>query len=133
VSTLRRALFAAYGLLETAWGGWAYVTPRQFFDTFPGGGYHWTAGYPPFNAHLVSDLGATFLTLGVLLLVAAALDDRRVSTVVVVGEVLFAALHLLFHARYRGDLGADYGLSLSTLVLGVLIPPLVLLTYRKRA
>jgi len=131
VTPLRRLLFGAFGLLEFGWGLWAYLAPHHFFVTFPGGGYHWTAGYPPYNAHLVADLGATFLTLGVLLLTAAWLDDRRVSTVVVVAEVLFAALHLLFHVRHRGTLGADYGLSLLTLVLGVLVPPLVLLTYRR--
>jgi hypothetical protein len=128
----RRLAFAAYGLVEVAWGAWAYVTPRHFFDTFPGFGRMWTGAYPPFNRHLVSDLGATFLTLGVLLVVAAVLDDARVSVVVVAGEVLFAALHLLFHATHRGQLGGDYLTSLASLALGVIIPPLLLLTYRRR-
>ena len=132
MTVFRRLAFAVYGLVEVAWGGWAYLTPRGFFDAFPGFGYHWTSGYQPYNAHLVSDLGAIFVTLGVLLLVAAVLDDPRVSTVVVTGEVLFAALHLLFHARYRGTMGADYGLSVAALALGVLIPPLLLATYRLR-
>lgn len=129
----RRLAFAVYGLTEVGWGAWAYLAPRHFFDTFPGFGRMWTGAYPPFNGHLVSDLGATFLTLGVLLVIAAVLDDPRVSAVVVAGEVLFAALHLLFHATHRGQMGADYPTSLVSLALGVVIPPLLLLAYRRRA
>ena len=54
-------------LINGWWGGWARFAPRHFFDTFPGFGHHWTAAYPPYNEHLVTDLGSTFLTLAVLL------------------------------------------------------------------
>lgn len=130
-----RAGLILLGLLHLAWGGWASLAPRQFFDTFPGFGQHWTAAYPPYNAHLITDLGATFVTLGVLLLIAAALADRKVTAVVLVGVMVFSALHLQFHARHPGALhGRALAASLATLVLGVVAPAVLLaLSRRPRA
>jgi hypothetical protein len=125
---LRRVGFGLLGALDLGWGAWAYAAPRHFFDTFPGFGRHWTGAYPPYNVHLVSDLGATFILLGVLLLAAAAIDDRRVSMVVVLGVSLFSLLHLGFHTTHQGDLGAgDYAASLASLVAGVVVPVALLL------
>jgi hypothetical protein len=109
------------------WGAWARFAPRHFFDTFPGADHRWTAAYPPYNAHLVADLGATFLTLGFLLAVAAVIQDRRVRRIVLAGVVVFNTLHLSFHAMDRGGLtGLDLGASLATLAAGV-VGPVVLL------
>lgn len=124
---LRRAGLAVLGLVELSWGGWAYFAPAEFFADFPGFGHRWTAAYPPFNDHLTADLGATFLTIGALLVVAAVLDDRRVSAVVLCGAMLFNLLHLAFHATHRGTMvGADYPLSLLALLFGVLAPAALL-------
>jgi hypothetical protein len=128
---LRRVGFALLGVVQLVWGGWAYAAPRHFFGHFPGRGHQWTAAYPPYNEHLVADLGATFLALGALLLLAAIIDDRRVTLVVVVGEVLFSALHLGYHAAHRGGMAGDYAPSLVALAVGVVAPPLLLLTYRR--
>ena len=126
-ATLRRAGLAALGLVELSWGGWAYFAPARFFADFPGFGHRWTAAYPPFNEHLTADLGATFLTIGALLVGAAVLDDRRVSAVALAGAMLFNLLHLLFHATHRGTMaGADYPVSLLALLFGVLAPAALL-------
>jgi hypothetical protein len=114
------ALLAA---LHLWWGVWARVAPRHFFDTFPGLGQRWTAAYPPYNEHLVTDLGATFLTLGFLLVVAVVSAEPRVRRTVLAGVGLFGALHLLFHATHRGDLGGpSYAGSVVALVVGVVLP-----------
>lgn len=108
------------------WGAWAALFPQHFFETFPGFGRRWTAAYPPYNEHLVTDLGATFLTLGLLLAVAAVMDDRRLRRAVISGVVVFNTLHLVFHARQHGTLaGSDLGESLATLALGVVAPVLL--------
>ncbi|GAA5177063.1 hypothetical protein GCM10023322_00790 [Rugosimonospora acidiphila] len=134
IGLVRRGGTAALGVVELSWGGWAYFAPASFFTSFPGLGHRWTGAYLPYNEHLTSDLGATFLTLGGLLVVAAILDDRRVSVVVLLGAGGFNALHLAYHARHRGELiGADYGASLVSLVLGVLVPLALLFTVRRPA
>ena len=130
---LRRAGLAALGFVELSWGGWAYFAPAGFFADFPGFGHRWTAAYPPFNEHLIADLGATFLTFGALLVFAAVLDDRRVSAVALAGAMLFNLLHLAFHATHRGTMtGADYPVSLLTLLFGVLAPAALLALLRDR-
>ncbi len=127
---VRVGLFA-FAALHLWWGAWARFDPRGFFIGFPGLGHHWTAAYPPYNEHLVTDLGATFLTFALLLGLAGWLADRRVSRVVLAGVALFGLLHLVFHAGHAGRLGGtDYGFSTATLVGGVALPVgLLLLTW----
>jgi hypothetical protein len=126
-------IVAILGVLHLSWGVAAVAAPRWFFDNFPGLGRHWTAAYPPYNEHLMTDVGAAFLTLGVMLLIAAWLRDRRVTNVVLIGLLVFSAAHLAFHAGHRGNLaGADLAASLTSLVVGVVVPAAVLLVSRAR-
>jgi hypothetical protein len=121
----------ALGAVHAWWGLWATLFPRHFFAAFPGFGHRWTAAYPPYNEHLVNDLGATFLTLAFLLLTGAVLRDRTVRAVVLVAVGLFGALHLSFHAGHPGRMqGADLSVSLVFLVLGVLVPVALLVADR---
>jgi hypothetical protein len=127
IRPVRRGGLAALGLVELSWGGWAYLAPAEFFTDFPGFGHRWTAAYPPYNQHLTADLGATFLTFGALLVLAAALDDTRVTAVALAGAMLFNLLHLVFHATHHGTMtGTDYPLSLLALLFGVLVPAALL-------
>ena len=127
-----RAGLILLGTLHVAWGLPAVLAPRWFFDNFPGLGYAWTAAYPPYNAHLMVDVGAAFLTLGALLLAAAWLADRRVTVVVLGGVLLFSAVHLVFHLGHRGSLtGADVLASRTALLLGVLGPGALLVLSRQ--
>jgi hypothetical protein len=109
--------------LHLWWGVWARLAPRSFFDTFPGLGRNWTAAYPPYNEHLVTDLGSTFLTLAFLLSAVAATTNRAVWRVVLAGVLLFSTLHIGFHAVDPGELrGADFAASVAALAAGVAIP-----------
>ncbi|WP_144118712.1 hypothetical protein [Catellatospora sichuanensis] len=124
----RRQLIVRLGLAGMAavhlwWGLWAYAAPHHFFTVFPGLGQHWTAGYPPYNEHLVVDLGATFLTIGILLAVPAVRYRRAVARLALAGAIVFDTLHLAFHATHRGVLtDPDWAAGLTPLVVGVLLP-----------
>jgi hypothetical protein len=127
-------IVAILGVLHLSWGVGAIAAPRWFFDTFPGFGRHWTAAYPPYNEHLMTDVGAAFLTLGVMLLIAAWMRDRKVTFVVLIGLLVFSTAHLAFHLRDPGDLtGADLAASLTSLALGVIVPGLLLVLSRARS
>jgi hypothetical protein len=122
---------AGLAVVNGWWGAWARFWPRSFFDRFPGFGHHWTAAYPPYNEHLVTDLGATFLTLAVLLAIAAGVADRRVRTVVLVGVLVFNALHLSYHLNHhQGMPGVDVGTSLGALGVGAIAPVVLLVLDR---
>ena len=133
VRAVRRAGFGLLSLANLVWGGWALIAPAHFYQTFPGFGVHWTRAYPPYNQHLIFDLGATLLTLGVLLGVAAIVDNRAVSWVVAVGAGTFGTLHFGYHALHAGTMGgADRALSLISLIGGALLPPALAATHRVR-
>jgi hypothetical protein len=120
-------MLAVLGVAHISWGVPAVLAPRFFFDNFPGFGRHWTAAYPPYNEHLMTDVGAAFTALGVLLLIACWLLDRRVTATVLTGLIVFSGLHLAFHWREHGMLrGTDLTEGLVTLALGVLIPAALL-------
>jgi hypothetical protein len=124
---LVRAGIAALAVVNGWWGAWARFEPKDFFFTFPGFGHHWTAAYPPYNEHLVTDLGSTFLTLAFLLAAAAVVPDRRVRTVVLLGVLAFNVLHLSFHlAHHEGMAAAEVAESLTALALGVVVPVVLL-------
>jgi hypothetical protein len=130
--TVIRVATGALGAVHAWWGIWALLFPLQFFETFPGFGRRWTAAYPPYNEHLVTDLGATFLTLGFLLGVGAAIRNGAVRTVALAAVAFFSTLHLAFHAGHWGSLGtADLATSLVALVLGVLAPLALLIADRR--
>ncbi len=124
------ALLAAFHLV---WGLPAIAAPRWFFDHFPGAGHRWTAAYQPYNEHLMTDVGAAALTLGVLLTIAAVMADRRVTNVVLIGVLVFSTLHLGYHTARHGTLeGTDLLASLASLAAGVLFPAFLLWLNRRR-
>lgn len=136
----RRRLWIRVGVLGLAIGQgipalWALLAPRSWYDGFPGGGQHWVSALPPFNEHLVTDYGASFLALSVLAAAAAVLLDRRLVAVAMGCWLISALPHFLYHLgtldAYRT--GAEMVSSQLSLGLSVLVPILVLATLRRPA
>ena len=66
-----RWLRAGIALLAAAFGAvgfWAQLAPQSFYDDFPGGGGTWVSALPPYNEHLVRDVGGLNLALVLLLI-----------------------------------------------------------------
>jgi uncharacterized protein YjeT (DUF2065 family) len=82
-----RVVAAAAGLLLVATGLWAFTAPRSFFEA--------VATYPPFNQHLLHDIGAFNLGLGTTLLLALAWADGLLVALGGVG--VGATAHALAH------------------------------------
>jgi len=76
---------------------WSLISPRGFYDNFPGAGRHWVSALPPFNEHLLRDFGATNLTIALVLLGAALFCERRLVQVAVVAFFLGAVPHFVYH------------------------------------
>jgi hypothetical protein len=116
-------------------GGWALVAPHGWFDTFPGGGRHWVSALGPYDEHLVRDFGATYLALGLLLVVAAYHLDRLLTQVALAASLVFQVPHFIFHVTETGRLSTgDNVVNLVLLAFGLALTAILLvMTRRPRA
>ena len=123
-----RAGLVFLGFMAGIPGIWGVLSPRSFFDDFPGFGFSWVAAHPPFNEHLVRDVASFYLAFAVLFVIGAVTLGPRLVRGSLAAWMLFSALHLLFHAtNLDGAEGADkWGLLLTLAV--VLLLPLYLVT-----
>lgn len=80
----------------------ATVAPRTFYDDFPFLS-HWVDLLPPYNEHLVTDVGGLYLGFAVILAWAARTLDRTLVLAACVAWLLTASIHLVFHATHLGD------------------------------
>jgi hypothetical protein len=116
---------AALGLLLLAAaviGLTATVSPRTFYDDFPFLA-HWVELLPPYNEHLVTDVGGLYLGFAVLLGWAAWTLERTLVRAVCVAWLVTATIHLAFHAAHLGGFGsADAIAEIASLTLLLLLP-----------
>jgi hypothetical protein len=95
----------------------ATAFPRGFYEDFPFLA-HWVDLLPPYNEHLVTDVGGLYLGFAVLFGWAAWTLERTLVRAVCVAWLLTASLHLLFHAGHLdGFSTADAGAELASLAL----------------
>src|SRR4051812_50147534 len=95
-------------------GIWATVSPRGFYDDFPGAGHHWVSAVGAYDEHLVRDVGALYLGSLVLLAFAFVWLDRRLVQAGLVSFALAPLPHPLYppttpHNLSTGDGGAEIG------------------------
>lgn len=109
-----QVLAAALSLLSVGLGLWAMLAPESFFAV--------VATYPPYNRHLVHDLGAFQLGLGGCL--GMALFVRSALLAALAGTAIGAVAHFASHVVDRG-LGGRPG---DVMTVGVLAAVLVALT-----
>jgi hypothetical protein len=95
----------------------ATVAPRTFYDDFPFLA-HWVDLLPPYNEHLVTDVGALYLGLAAILAWAAIALDRTLVLAACAGWLLAATIHLLFHVTHLDRFGtADAVAEIGSLAL----------------
>ena len=117
-----RIALALLALSSLATGLPAAVVPRTFYDDFPFVA-SWVDRLPPYNQHLVTDVGAFYLAFTVLFAWAAARPSRALVVPLCVAWALAAAIHLLFHATHLGGLStANAVAELAGLALVLLLP-----------
>jgi tRNA U34 5-methylaminomethyl-2-thiouridine-forming methyltransferase MnmC len=110
---------ASIGLVAT-------VAPRSFYDDFPFFA-SWVELLPPYNEHLVTDVGGLYLGFAVMLAFAAWTLEVTLARAVACAWLLSAALHLGFHAHHLDGFGtADAVGELASLGFLVVLPAVVL-------
>jgi hypothetical protein len=115
-------LFVAAALI----GLTATVAPRTFYEDFPFVA-HWVELLPPYNEHLVTDVGGLYLGFAVLFAWAAWTLERTLVRAVCVAWLVTATIHLAFHAGHLAGFGsADAIAEIATLALLLAPPPIAI-------
>ena len=120
------------GLPQALIGLWALVATRDWFETFPGAGHSWLPAYGAYNEHLATDVGATFLAIGVVLVLAAVYLERRLVQVALITYLVFEIPHFVYHLGADDRLSnGDQIASATTLALTVLLAFALLASTRR--
>jgi hypothetical protein len=86
--------------VEALVGVWAQIAPEGFYRDFPLPGHGWVGLLPPYNEHLVRDVGGLSLALVVVLVAAAVRTDRFTVRVAALAMLAFTLPHTVFHASH---------------------------------
>jgi hypothetical protein len=90
---LPRGVAMLMGLQFVAFGAWAMVRPRSFFDAL--------ATFEPYNEHFLQDIGAFQVGLGAVLLLACWRPRADGLATALLGAGVGAALHAVSHLTGR--------------------------------
>jgi hypothetical protein len=101
--------------------------PRTFYDDFPLPSSPWVSLLPPYNEHLMRDVGALTLAYVLVLAAAAFRPERRLVRVALTANLVWTVPHFAFHLTHLDHYptGAAIGQTVA-LGLAVLIPAALL-------
>ncbi len=110
----------------------ATLAPHAFYDGFPFV-RHWVDLLPPYNEHLVTDVGGLYLGFAVLFAWAAWTLQATLVRAVCGAWLLTAAIHLIFHASHlEGFSTGDAIAELASLAFLLIPPPLAIWAVAER-
>jgi hypothetical protein len=111
----------------------ATLAPHAFYDDFPFL-RHWVDLLPPYNEHLVTDVGGLYLGFTVLFAWAAWTLQPTLVRAVCSAWLLSAALHLAFHATHLDNFDTGDAIAeLASLAFLLIPPPVAIWAVRARS
>ena len=114
-------------------GATAAFAPHAFYDDFPFV-THWVELLPPYNEHLVTDVGGLYLGFAVIFAWAAWTLETTLVRAACVAWFLAASLHLIFHASHLSGFSTADGIAeIASLALLLIPPPLAVWATGTRA
>jgi hypothetical protein len=90
-------LGVCFGLLP---GIWAAFAPESFYTDFPAVRPPWVAVDGPYNEHLIRDVGAMFLALAVIAVVAAVTGSSAQARLAGLAWLMFSVIHFAYHVTH---------------------------------
>jgi len=131
--TLQRALLLILAATGAYAGPWASISPRSFYDSFPGFGRVWVGVDGPYNEHLIRDVGATYTALLVLSIIAVVSLQPIAVALAGATWLTFGTLHLSYHLPHLDEFDAtDQVLNVIALGGSVVIAALLVIPRRDR-
>ena len=104
----------------------AVVVPHTFYGDFPFLA-HWVERLPPYNEHLITDVGGLYLGFAVVIGIAAWRPERLLVVAACAGFLTVSVPHLLFPATHLGGFGGVDGTAEMLALASLLVPPAVAL------
>jgi hypothetical protein len=101
--------------------------PSSFYASFPLG-RGWVELLPPYNEHLVRDVGAFYLAFAILFAWAAVTLARALIVPLCVAWSVFAVLHAAFHVTHLDGFSTGDAIAQTAGLLAVLALPVLALT-----
>ncbi|MGN6587199.1 MAG: DUF4345 family protein [Solirubrobacterales bacterium] len=121
-----RAALALTGFYCLYIGALATFAPHTFYDDFPFFA-HWVELLPPYNEHLVTDVGGLYLGFAVLFGWAAWRPDPNLTRAASVAFFVVVVIHLVFHAAHLEGFGTADAVGEIASLASLLVPPAVAL------
>ncbi len=123
---IARLALAYLGATAALIGLTAALAPHAFYDDFPFIA-HWVDLLPPYNEHLVTDVGGLYLGFALLFAWSAWSLERVLLRAVCFAWLLTATLHLVFHVRHLDGFSTNDAVAeIASLALLLVPPPLAL-------
>jgi hypothetical protein len=111
---------------------WGLISPRGFYDSFPGAGRHWVSALPPYNEHLLRDFAAASLAIVIFLVGAAIVLERRTIQIALIAFLAFSAAHFGYHLTTTDHYSSgDNVASLGGFVVSIVIACVLLFMTRE--
>jgi uncharacterized BrkB/YihY/UPF0761 family membrane protein len=121
-----RVALAVLLLSAASIGLTATLAPHTFYNDFPFLS-HWVDLLPPYNEHLVTDVGGLYLGFAVLFAWAARTVQPTLVRATCCAWLLTEALHLGFHATHLDGFDTADAIGQLASLAFLLIPPVVAL------
>lgn len=115
-------------ITQGAAGLWQLFLPHSFYADAPLHGHPWVELLPPYNEHLMRDVGELTIAVVVVLGAAAITLDRLLVRVALSAYLVYTVAHFVFHATHlqhfpTGDaVGQTIALGIGVLIPAVLLP-----------
>jgi len=121
---LLRVTLAYLALAAAVPGVLATIAPSAFYDDFPLG-RAWVQMLPPYNEHLIRDVGNYKVAFAILFAWAAWRPSRELVVPVCAAWSVAALLHAGYHALHLDGFGAGDAIALIAVLGSVLALPVL--------
>ena len=103
--------------------------PETFYDSFPAG-LSWVSNLPPYNQHLVTDVGEFYLAFTFLFAWTAATLRRAAIVPIALGWIVVQAIHFVYHVLHLENFGVADAVAQTASLAVLLAVPVVVLALR---
>lgn len=104
------------GAQQLVIGAWALLAPRDFFARVPT-----VDVIPPYNEHLVRDVGSGLLATVPVIVAALWRQDRALTVLALICVLTFALPHAVFHVLHAQGTFSSVGMILSVALPAALL------------